>query len=343
MTLSCHLEICSGYTYRFQQIVNENSMRAYIIRRLLALLPTLVLATVIIFFLIRMVPGHVIDLMLSQHDVAAESLTRQAIEEELGLDVPVYLQYARWLRNVVIHGDLGRSLWRQTDVWQNIKERIPVTFELGMLSLAISLLFAIPIGVYSAIRQDTMLDYLGRSISILGLAVPYFWVGTMIMVYPAIWWGWSPSVELIRFSDNPVDNLKMFLVPAAVLGLLLSAVTMRMTRAMMLEVLRNDYIRTAWAKGAPEKTVIFRHALKNALIPVVTLVGIQVPILIGGTVVIEQIFALPGIGLLLYEAVQQRDYPVISGLMLVIGIFVLFINLLVDLSYGLLDPKVRYN
>jgi peptide/nickel transport system permease protein len=316
-------------------------MRAYIIRRLLALIPTLILATLIIFLLIRMVPGHVIDLMLSQHDFDADRLTREKIEQELGLDVPVHVQYVRWIGGVV-RGDLGTSLWRQTDVWQDIKERIPVTLELAVLSLLISLLFAIPIGVYSAVRQDTILDYVGRTISILGVAVPYFWVGTMIMVYPALWWGWSPSVELIRFSDDPAGNLKMFLIPAAVLGLVLSAVTMRMTRAMMLEVLRNDYVRTAWAKGAPENIVITRHALKNALIPVVTLVGIQVPILVGGTVVIETIFALPGIGLLLYEAVQQRDYPVISGLMLVIGIFVLLINLLVDLSYGLLDPKVRY-
>ncbi|MFW6335046.1 MAG: ABC transporter permease [Desulfosalsimonas sp.] len=317
-------------------------MRAYLIRRLLALVPTLIVATLIIFFLIRMVPGHVIDLMLSQHDVDADKKSRQAIEEELGLDVPVHVQYVRWIGGVV-QGDLGRSLWRETDVWEDIKARAPVTFELGILSIFISIIFAIPIGVYSAIRQDTALDYIGRSISILGIAVPYFWVGTMIVVYPAIYWGWSPPVELIWITEDPVGNLKQFLVPAAVLGLLLSAVTMRMMRAMMLEVLSNDYIRTAWAKGAPEKIVVFRHALKNALIPVVTLVGIQVPILIGGTVVIEQIFALPGMGLLLYEAVQQRDYPVITGLMLVIGVFVLIINLLVDLSYGLLDPKVRYN
>ena len=211
-----------------------------------------------------------------------------------------------------------------------------------MLALIISLLTAIPIGVYSAIRQDTMGDYVGRTISILGVAVPSFWLGTMLMVYPALWWGWSPSMELIKFGDDPIGNLKMFLLPAAVLGLLLSAVTMRMMRAMMLEVLRQDYIRTAWAKGVKERVVIFRHALKNALIPVVTLIGLQVPILIGGTVVIEQIFVLPGLGLLMFEAVEQRDYPIITGLMLVIGFFVLIINLIVDLSYGLLDPKVRY-
>lgn len=317
-------------------------MRAYIIRRLLAIVPTVLLATLIVFFVIRLVPGHIIDLMISQHDVSADSMNREKIKQALGLDVPIHVQYVRWMGNLFIHGDLGHSLWRETSVWTEVRERAPVTIELGALALIISLLTAIPIGVHSAIRQDTIGDYVGRTISILGVAVPSFWVGTMLMVYPAVWWGWSPSMELIRFGDDPVGNLKMFLLPAAVLGLLLSAVTMRMMRAMMLEVLRQDYIRTAWAKGVKERIVIFRHALKNAMIPVVTLIGLQVPILIGGTVVIEQIFVLPGIGLLMYEAVEQRDYPIITGLMLVIGFFVLIINLLVDLSYGLLDPKVRY-
>jgi peptide/nickel transport system permease protein len=317
-------------------------MRAYILKRLIALIPTLIFATLIVFFLIRMVPGNVIDLMLSQQDICADKVTRQQIEHELGLDVPVHIQYVRWISGVALRGDLGRSLWRQTDVWQDIKAKIPVTAELSILSLLVSLLVAIPIGVYAAVRQDTILDYLGRTVSILGIAVPYFWVGTLVIIYPALWWGWSPSVQLIKFSDDPWGNIKMFIVPAIILGLLMSAVTMRMTRAMMLEVLRNDYIRTAWAKGAPEKIVIVRHALKNALIPVVTLIGIQVPTLVGGTIVIEHIFSLPGIGMLLYDAVLQRDYTVITGLMLVIGFIVLIVNLLVDLSYGLIDPKVRY-
>ena len=307
------------------------------------MIPTLIFATLIIFFLMRMIPGHVIDLMLSQHDVAADPLTREKVLEELGLDVPVHVQYVRWIGDIVLRGDLGDSLWRGTPVWDHIKNRIPITLQLGFLSLLISLIIAIPIGVYSAIRQDTILDYLGRTVSILGLAVPYFWVATMVMVYPAIWWGWSPQTELISFWEDPLGNLGQFIIPAVILGLFLSAVTMRMTRAMMLEVLRHDYIRTAWAKGATENIIIYRHALKNALIPVITLVGIQTPILIGGTVVIETIFSLPGIGLLLYDSVQQRDYPMISGLLLVIGVFILIINLLVDLSYGALDPKVRYN
>jgi peptide/nickel transport system permease protein len=210
------------------------------------------------------------------------------------------------------------------------------------MAIIFGLLIAIPIGVYSAIRQDTPGDYIGRTISILGIAIPNFWLGTIVVVYPAIWWGWSPPLELVSLREDPITNLKVFLLPSIVLGFALSGVTMRMMRAMMLEVLRQDYIRTAWAKGLKEKVIIIRHALKNALIPVVTLVGLQVPILIGGTVVVEQIFTLPGMGNLMLDAITQRDYPIISGLMLILGSTVLVNNLMVDLSYGLLDPRVRY-
>ena len=200
---------------------------------------------------------------------------------------------------------------------------------------------ALPIGVYSAIRQDTAGDYAARSFSILLLAIPNFWLGTMVMVFPSVWFGWSPSVDYVPFSQDPIGNLQHLLVPGIVLGASLSAITMRLTRTMMLEVLRQDYIRTAWAKGLGERLVITRHALRNAMIPVITLVGLQVPLLIGGAVIIEQIFVIPGMGLLMLEAVQQRDYPIVTGVFLMVGVVVLMINLLVDLSYGLLDPKVR--
>jgi peptide/nickel transport system permease protein len=196
--------------------------------------------------------------------------------------------------------------------------------------------------VWSAIRQDTWGDYLGRSFSILMLAVPGFWLGTIVMVFPAVWWGISPEVKFVPFSEDPVGNVLQLALPAAILGTSLSAITMRMTRTMMLEVLRQDYIRTAWAKGMTEKTMVVRHALRNALIPVVTLIGLQAPILIGGTVIMEQIFVIPGMGLMLLEAVSRRDYPVITGVFLIVGVAVVVINLIVDLSYGLLDPKVRY-
>lgn len=317
-------------------------MHAYILRRLLALLPTLFFASVIVFVIVRLVPGDVVDLMLSQNDISANSLTRDQLMHTLGLDKPMWEQYMIWAGRIVFHGDLGQSLWQGSPVLDMVLARMPATFSLGVLALGIALSVALPIGVYSAIRQDTAGDYVARSFSILMLAVPSFWMGTMVMVFPSVWWGWSPEVKYVAFLDDPLQHLKQMLVPAVILGLALSAVTMRLTRTMMLEVLRQDYIRTAWAKGLNEKQVVLRHALRNALIPVVTLIGLQAPLLIGGAVVIEQIFVLPGMGLLLLDAVNQRDYPVITGVFLVVGVAVMLINLLVDLSYGLFDPKVRH-
>ena len=225
---------------------------------------------------------------------------------------------------------------------EHLLARLPVTFELGAMALVVGLMVAIPIGVFSAVRQDTAGDYVARSFSILMLAVPSFWLGTMVMVFPSIWWGWSPEMKFTPFFVNPVQNLSQMIIPSIILGCALSAITMRLTRTMMLEVLRQDYIRTAWAKGLGERLVVMRHALRNALIPVVTLIGLQAPLLIGGAVIMEQIFVIPGMGLLLLDAVSQRDYPIITGVFLIVGVAVMFINLLVDLSYGLLDPKVRY-
>ena len=316
-------------------------MRGYVIRRLLALLPTLLLASIIVFVTVRLIPGDVIDMMLSQNDVSADRKSREELIAVLGLDLPMWQQYFRWISAIVLHGDLGKSLWQGTPVTQLLLARLPVTFELGAIALVVGLLIALPIGVYSAIRQDTGGDYAARSFSILLLAVPSFWLGTMVVVFPSIWWGWSPPIEYAAFADSPLTNLKQMLLPGAVLGAALSAITMRLTRTMMLEVLRQDYIRTAWAKGLSERLVIVRHALRNAMIPVVTLVGLQAPLLIGGAVILEQIFIIPGVGLLLLDAVQQRDYPVITGVFLMVGVAVMLINLLVDLSYGMLDPKVR--
>jgi len=316
-------------------------MQAYLVRRLLALLPTLVIASLIVFISIRLIPGDVIDLMLSNNDIAADAMNREQLVAALGLDKPMWQQYLLWARAIVLHGDFGESLWQGVPVRELIAERLPVTLELGVLALLVSLAMALPIGIYSAIRQDTGLDLAARSFSILLLAVPSFWIGTMVVVFPSIWWGWSPPMDYLEFWEDPKHNLQQMLVPAVVLGTSLSAITMRMTRTMMLEVLRQDYIRTAQAKGLGERVIVLRHALRNALIPVVTLVGLQAPLLLGGAVIIEQIFVIPGIGLLLLEAVGQRDYPIITGVFLIVGVAVLFINLLVDLSYGLLDPRVR--
>jgi peptide/nickel transport system permease protein len=317
-------------------------MQAYIVRRVLALIPTLFFASLIVFVTVRMIPGDVIDLMLSQNDIAAAKMGREQLEQALGLDQPMWIQYGRWVGSILFHGDFGRSLWQNTPVTDQLLQRLPVTFELGLMALIVGLSVAIPIGVYSAIRQDTPGDYVARSFSILMLAVPSFWLGTMVMVFPSIWWGWSPPIQFVPFSKDPWGNLGQMIIPSIILGCALSAITMRLTRTMMLEVLRQDFIRTAWAKGLGEKLVVARHALRNALIPVVTLIGLQAPLLIGGAVIMEQIFVIPGMGLLLLDAVSQRDYPIITGVFLIVGVAVMFINLIVDLSYGLLDPKVRY-
>lgn len=314
-------------------------MRLLIIRRVLALLPTLIFTSIIVFASIRMIPGDVIDLMLAQNDISTGN-DRAVIEAALGLDQPIYIQYFVWVVDV-LSGDLGRSLWQNTPVTEQLALTLPITFELGFLALLVALSVAIPIGIYSAMRQDSMGDYITRSFSLLMLAVPSFWLATLVMVFPSVWWRWAPPLQYTPFLEDPVANLAHMSVPAILLGLSLSAVTMRMTRTMMLEVLRQDYIRTARAKGLKENIVIVRHALRNCLIPVVTLVGLQAPLLIGGAVILEQIFVIPGMGLMLLEAVFQRDYPVVTGVFLVVGVSILLINLVVDLTYSLLDPKVR--
>ena len=203
-------------------------------------------------------------------------------------------------------------------------------------------MIALPVGIYSAIRQDTAADYAGRSIAVIGLATPNFWLALMVMIYPAIWWGWAPPVELISFTEDPLGNLGVFIIPSLILGTASSAATMRMMRTMMLEVLRQDYVRTAWSKGLTERVVVMRHAIKNALIPVVSLIGLQLPILIGGAVIIENIFNLPGLGRLMVTALVDRDYPVVSGINLFFATAVVGINLMIDMIYPYLDPRVRY-
>jgi peptide/nickel transport system permease protein len=316
-------------------------MQGYIARRILALIPTLIFASFIVFMTVRLIPGDIIDLMLSQNDVSASKQSRVDLEIALGLDQPVYIQYFRWIGALLFHGSLGNSLWTSTPVMEEILQRLPVTFELGFIGLLVSMFVGIPIGVYSALRQDTFGDYALRTLAILALAIPGFWIGTLVMVFPSIWWGWSPSVRYVTLWQDPVAHLVQLLIPGLILGTAFSAVIMRLMRTQMLEVLRQDYIRTARAKGLSVRTMVIRHALRNALIPVVTLIGLQAPLLFGGAVILEQIFVIPGMGLLLLEAVGSRDYPTITGVFLVIGVAVVLINLLVDLSYGWLDPKVR--
>ncbi|MFC1932396.1 ABC transporter permease [Chloroflexota bacterium] len=327
-------------------------MQAYIIRRLLLIIPTVFLLTIIVFLLVRFIPGDVIDVIEAEMaEAEMGAVDRAAIAAALGLDVPVHVQYGRWIGVLpipdkgfsgILQGDLGTSLRRQQSVTEEIFHRMPITFELSLLAMIIGASVSLPIGIYSAIRQDTMGDYGGRTVAILCISIPNFWVGTLIMVYPSIWWGWAPPMEVIPLFEDPIGNLGMFIIPAIVMGLMLTGASMRITRTMMLEVLRQDYIRTAWAKGLGERVIVLRHALRNALIPVVTVIGLQVPLLIGGSVIIEQIFCLPGLGRLMLESLSQRDYPMISGINLVMGVFVLFANLGIDTTYAYLDPRVHY-
>jgi len=319
-------------------------MRAYLIRRLLLIIPTLLLVTVIVFGFIRFIPGDIIDLMVSQMNLEGEmgaSETSEGIRKALGLDVPVHIQYVSWLGGA-LRGDLGTSLWKNEPVTGMIFSRIPVTAELAALAVITAILIALPIGVYSAIRQDTGGDYVGRTFAILCISVPNFWIGTMIMVYPSIYFQWSPPMEYIPLIKDVGGNLLQFIIPGFIMGMVMSGTTMRMTRTMMLEVLRQDYIRTAWSKGLTERTVVLRHAVKNAMIPVISMIGLLFTYVIAGSVVIEQIFNLPGMGRLMIEALNKRDYPVISGINLVLAGGVLLINLGIDLTYGYLDPRVQY-
>ena len=328
-------------------------MRAYIIRRLLLAIPTLFIVSLIVFFLIRLVPGDVVDAIAVQlvRTGADVKAARAQIVRDLGLDVPMLQQYARWVGVVrdkdgnfsgIFQGDLGQSFFRPATVLEIIGRRWPVTLELSLMGLIISQLIALPIGAYSAIRQDTAGDYIGRSFAILAIAVPSFWIATLVVLFPALWWGYMIPIMHVPFLEDPLRNLRMFIVPATILGLAMSGGTMRLTRTMVLEVTRQDYIRTAWAKGLRERVVIIRHTLKNALIPVITYIGLWVPILIGGTAIIEIIFVLPGMGSLVVDSIVSRDYPVISGVMLFMGGGLVLINLLVDLTYGFLDPRIHY-
>jgi len=330
-------------------------MIAYMIRRILLIIPTFILVTIIVFLSVRFIPGDVVDLMVSEMSMqmgmgADETYARLA--EALGMDVPIQIQYGRWLGVLpqesgefagLFQFEFGNSLWKGLPVINEFAERLPVSLEVGVIAIVIGLILSVPIGVYSAIRQDTATDYAGRTFAIICISVPGFWIATMVMVYPSIWWGWTPPLKYIPLVADPMANLLQFLLPGSIMGLIMLGSVMRITRTMMLEVLRQDYIRTAWAKGLRERTVITRHAMKNALIPVITIVGMMVPMLIGGTVIIEQIFVLPGVGRFMYEAITRRDYPVISAVNVFLASIVLIVNLVVDLTYAWLDPRVRYS
>jgi peptide/nickel transport system permease protein len=310
----------------------------YVIRRVLGMIPTLLILLFVVVGMVRVIPGSAVDLMLNSQ-AGAKDLSRLALEERLGIDRPVPIQYLSYTTGV-LHGDLGHSIWTQVPVSQLIFNRLPATLELCILALIFTLIISMPVGIFSALRQDTPLDYALRSAVVLGLSIPSFALATMVLIFPALWFHWTPPLQYKPFTDDPMSNIGQMILPALILGIALSAAVVRLMRAQMLEVLRQDYIRTAWSKGLQERSVVLQHALKNAMIPVITLFGLQVAFLLSGSIVLEQIFAIPGVGRLLIEAIGQRDYPIVQGVTLVFGIAVMLINLIVDCSYGFLDPRV---
>ncbi|MCC6238190.1 MAG: ABC transporter permease [Dehalococcoidia bacterium] len=316
-------------------------MGKYIMRRVVGLVPTLLLLLFLVVLLIDLIPGDIVDLMLAERTGSNDETARAALEEQLGLTKPLPLRYVDYTFNA-LKGDLGASLWTQRPVTELIAGRAMASIEIGILSILFGSVSGVVIGAISAVRQDGWLDYLLRSVSIIGISVPTFAIATAIVVLPAIWWGIAPSLRYVSFAEAPIDHIKIVLLPSIVLGIGLSATVMRLTRTTMLEVLRQDYIRTAHAKGVAERAVVFKHALKNAMIPVVTVLGLQVAFLIGGSVIVESVFAIPGVGRLLLSAISNRDYPIVQGVVLVIGVFVMVTNLLVDVSYAWLDPRIRY-
>ena len=315
-------------------------MRTYVVRRALNGLLVLWLVSIVIFSLVRILPGDAVIMQLDQAAAPTPEILSRA-RQELGLERPFLAQYRTWITGAV-HGDLGRSLITRRPVTNELLKRINLTSHLAVMSIIVALLIALPIGVLSAVKQDTTSDYVARFFAVLGLSLPDFWLATVVITFLAIWVQWIPPIGFAPLWEDPARCLGQLLIPAFIIGARLAAVSMRMTRSSLLEVLRQDYIRTARAKGTRERAVIVRHALKNAFIPVVTVIGQQFSVLLGGTVIVEFIFLQPGVGSLMLDAVLLRDYTLIQGAVLFFAAVIVVTNLLVDLSYAWLDPRIRY-
>jgi len=314
-------------------------VKRYILRRVGLAIPTLFLVSVIVFGMMRLMPGDVVTRMVEGHGYAP---TLDALRRDLGLDRPVHVQYLDWVGGIVLRGDFGRSYWTRQPILDEFLRRFPVTLELAALTILVSVVIGVVIGIVSATRQDTAADYLGRVFAILALSVPYFGLAVLVVVLPSIYFKWTPVWTYVGITRDPLENLKIMLVPALVFGVTRAGPIMRIMRSALLDVLRQDYIRTAWSKGLSERTIVLRHALKNALIPVITLIGLQMPLYIGGSVIIEAIFRLPGIGLFFFEALTKLDYPVVQSVNFIVAALVVGLNLVIDLSYAFLDPRIRY-
>lgn len=317
-------------------------MGRYLLRRILLMAPTLLIVTFLVFILLFLSPGDPV-LMLVPIDEVAQMTDEEMdqLRHKLGLDRPIYAQYADWLVHV-LRGDLGRSIHQRRPVVDLLSARFPVTLELALLSVLLASIVAIPIGIYTAVRPGGIGDFLGNIVALMGVSAPNFWVALLLIVVFAVQLRWLPAGGFIRMTDDPIGHVERMILPVITLSTALMAVTMRLTRSSMLEVLNEDYVRTARSKGLGQRRIVFVHALKNALIPVVTTVGLQIGRILGGTIVIEIIFSLPGMGKLLLDAIFGRDFPVVQGSVLLITLAFMGINLLVDLTYASIDPRIRY-
>ncbi len=319
-------------------------MRKYALRRLLLFIPSLLGASLLIFVLMRLVPGDIAEILVYGAGTESASIQQRQVQQirvELGLDRPVLLQYGLWLANA-LRGDFGYSYTQRRPVFEILKERFPRSMELALLTIVVAVAWAIPLGVVSAVRQNTWTDYAVRVVSVSGLSLPLFFTGVLILWALVRFFRWLPPLEFVSLVEDPAENLKQLVWPALAQAYYISAPITRLTRSQMLEVIRQDYVRTARAKGLRERAVVYRHALANSLLPVVTFIGWWGGRLLGGTVIMEIIFSVPGMGTTLVSAVNNRDYPTVQAIVFVMALVFLTMNLLVDLVYGWLDPRIRY-
>lgn len=317
-------------------------MWVYLAKRVLLIVPTLLGVASLVFVIMRVIPGDVALLILGGDEggrIDAEQLA--AVRQQLGLDQPLVMQFGTWLWGV-LRLDFGTSLWTGEPVLEELLIRVPLSIELAILATIVSVAIAIPMGMLAAVRQDTWIDYVVRVVSIGGLAIPSFWVGILVILFLVLLFSWGPPLEYTPPWIDPWENFQQMVWPVVTVGYRYAAVTTRMTRSTLLDVLREDYIRTAWAKGLRERVVVIRHALKNAMLPVITLVGTEFAFLIGGLVVTETVFTLNGIGRFVVDAVAHRDYPVVQALVFLIAFSFVIVNLLVDLTYAWFDPRIRF-
>lgn len=315
-------------------------MGKYVIKRLLLLIPTLLLVCLIVFALMRMVPGSAVDIVTQRMQSTGADVDTEAVEQMLGLDKPFFTQFFGWLGDI-LHGDLGDSFFQSGSVSSIIGLRLPITIELGILTLILTNLISIPLGLYCAARQDSISDNTIRAISVLMMSIPVFWIATIILVYPAVWWSYAPPTEYVSFLTNPIENMKLFIIPALLGAVTTAGAQLRNVRTLTLEVLRQDYIRTCWAKGLKERSILMGHALRNTMVPVITMIGGSVGGLIGGSVILETMFNIPGIGNQMVTALANRDYPLVEGCTLIMAVIVMLVNLLVDIAYKWIDPRVE--